>query len=576
MKKHAKEIKIFLLFFVLNALLFLPRFILDQPSSDFFPIKDFTAPKESLYDFLKVFFIRDNYDIFRISADFFALTFLYLYVRRWVHAKWYTIFLYSYFIIILIYQLYHSVFEHIYKTEPLFYNDWKSIQIGFSIVNQGLTFTAVLIVLGLLLVFALLFIMVKKVIYLLAEIKVGRALKMLLLSFSLIFIFNLKYKLVQYSANTVQIQGLFVARNIVGSLKTAEQLEKFNLKKLMASNSYIAFNFKKAPNIYFIAIESYGSVVYKNNELKAKYIHHVDSCAKALQSEGWISASNFSVSPVHGGLSWISYSTIAYGYNFTNQGTYMTLLDDESLDRYDHLFNMLHKKGYRNYRLAPVPEVGKMTIPWDKYSRFYKADEWIRYKDLQYTGKLYGFGPSPSDQYSLNFAYDKIKKRGDGPFSLFFITENSHSPFFAPAHTVQNWKDLNDGTQEKIDDVNFIGLPTLTDYSKAIHYEFDVLTQFILQYGGEDDIFILVGDHQPPFIAKESDGRETPLHIISKNVAFQKSFLSYGFEEGLILSAAAKTMKHEGFYSMFARELIRHYGENYLTLPTYYPNGITF
>jgi hypothetical protein len=576
MFKVTHEKKLWGIFLILNCLLFLPGYLLDIDSNDFFPIHQFTSEKESLYGYLKVFFIRDNYDIFRISIDFFVLTFSFLFFRKWFNQKIYSVIVFVYYILILIYQFYYAVFQHIYITEPLFYNDWKSIKIAFSIVNQGLTLNAVLIALSTLLVLGMLFYSNWKLIQYLAVVKPGRVSKIIFVFFLVVFALNLKYKFVQNRSNTVQTNGLFIARNIFVSLETAEQLKKFDLDKLIASNDYSSFTFKTVPNIFFIALESYGSVLYKNAELRKNYLAEIEKDNTELNENGWYASSVFSVSPVHGGLSWISYSSLAYGYNFTNQGTYATLLDNAELDKYDHLFSMLKKKGYRNYRLVPVPEVGKMSIPWDKYTRFFKVDDWIRFKDINYTGKLYGFGPSPADQFSLNFAFEKIKKENNGPFSLFFITQNSHSPFYSPLHPVDNWESLNDGSMEKINDVNFIGIPKIEDYSTAVNYTLEVLVKFIIEKGTENDIFILVGDHQPPFIAQEKDGLETPIHIISKNETFQKCFSTYGFENGLVISDNPKIIRHEGFYSLFARELIQNYGENIKELPVYYPDGVVF
>ena len=96
---------------------------------------------------------------------------------------------------------------------------------------------------------------------------------------------------------------------------------------------------------------------------------------------------------------------------------------------------------------------------------------------------------------------------------------------------------------------------------------------FIRKNGRSNDIFVIVGDHQPPALG--TTDFKTPIHIISKDATFVSGFLNYGFSEGL-LPETHQEMNHEGFYSMFLREFIRNYGTDSTNLPSYFPNGIHF
>ncbi len=112
----------------------------------------------------------------------------------------------------------------------------------------------------------------------------------------------------------------------------------------------------------------------------------------------------FSTSPVSGGQSWVSYTSVLFGYNIRNQGTFNSLLKNPAMDHYDNLFRVLSQNGYKTFRLNAIPQASNLEVPWEIYSRFYSIDKWINFSDLNYSGKLYGFGPSPPDQYSINFA----------------------------------------------------------------------------------------------------------------------------------------------------------------------------
>ena len=86
---------------------------------------------------------------------------------------------------------------------------------------------------------------------------------------------------------------------------------------------------------------------------------------------------------------------------------------------------------------------------------------------------------------------------------------------------------------------------------------------------------MLFGDHQPPRVSRGEDGWDTPLHIIAKNGDFVASFGEYGFEEGLVVWDSEPTFRHEGFYSLFVRQLLAIFGDG-RSLPPYLPEGVRF
>jgi hypothetical protein len=348
------------------------------------------------------------------------------------------------------------------------------------------------------------------------------------------------------------------------------------MNKFLASNDYQKYRFHKHPNIYLIFIESYGRILLDDPILLATYRENLSKNEALLKSKEWHIASHLSLSPVAGGKSWVSYSNILYGYNFSDEWVFNTVSRYPEINRYNHLLRVLRHRGYKNYRLNSMYPSGSKFIPWDEYARFFAIDQWVKYEDLGYTGKLYSFGPSPNDQYALNAALQHIKRRGEGPFTLFFLNQNSHTPFYSPETVAENWRDINDGSIDINTPSIVLGKPKLEDYIKAIQFQISYLSDFIIKNGTENDIFILIGDHQPIIFPDPEDGFETPIHIISQDSSFVRGFLQYGFNEGLLVKDPLKSIKHEGFYSMFMREFVRNYGEETTDLPEYRPNGVTF
>lgn len=199
-------------------------------------------------------------------------------------------------------------------------------------------------------------------------------------------------------------------------------------------------------------------------------------------------------------------------------------------------------------------------------------DQWILNEDLGYHGSTYGFGECPPDQFAMNFALEQIKKEVKRPYTLFYLTKNSHSPFIIPEMS-GDWRSLNEEEGAKHHHLGFLKKPESKAYFNAIQYQLNNLRNLILEQGKPDDIFLIIGDHQPPVICDPAVfGHQTPVHVVSKNAAFLRGFEAYGFREDLRKSLTAVT--HEGLYSIFLREFMKSFGENYPNLPEYEPRGL--
>ena len=169
-----------------------------------------------------------------------------------------------------------------------------------------------------------------------------------------------------------------------------------------------------------------------------------------------------------------------------------------------------------------------------------------------------------------------VKATTDEPLMFFTITQNSHYPWKPHPELVDDWRMLNQSAPEDEPvDPDTIPLDEMrTNHLNAIEYQLRMLTQFILDVGDENSIFVLIGDHQPPAVSRRADGWSTPMHIISRDAAFVEAFSQYGFIPGLSVTDLEPALRHEGFYSMFMRELLSRYGASKLAQPAYLPEGI--
>ncbi len=568
------ELKFWGCFLLLNFLLFVPRYLFEFDSGTFFPYHIFS--QGGIFYSFKYIFNRENYDIFRFSIDFSILVLLFFLFKRKINLNFASVFLSVFYIIILVYQVYAESFEAIFNVEPFLYNDISSLKTGFEIVSDGKGF---LVVVGLLLLALIIFGIYKFIRYFLRIIKRTNFSKTSGI-FGLILVLLMLYSLFRYGGEQVSSMEFInvsyeLASNVIRSVHTEKEIRNIDLSELKKNYKYDKLNLKISPNIYFIFIESYGKIVYTNREIKESYLSNIANMDSKLAANDFYSASVLSESPVFGGTSWVSYGSVLYGINFLDSKTFDVLTSKKEMNDAVSLIKLLKNSGYKNYRLSSIKPQNDMEIPWDKYTKIYSVDQWIRFQDLNYNGKLYGFGPSPPDEYSLNFAYDYIKKddKKGNPFTLFFISMNSHTPFFAPVISKNNWQELNQNPGELVQKSVFIKKPELKDYGNSINYQLNYITKFIVEKG-ENDLFILIGDHQPPVIAKSKDGFETPVHIIAKDSAFVNGFKKYGFNSGIKISNLENSVRHEGLYTIFLREFMRSYADSSEGLPNYLPEGI--
>lgn len=520
---------------------------------------------------------RYNYDIFRVSADFFFASILFLLAKSWLPFEVWLGLFFVFLVLILTYHIYYQVFESIYQLEPTFYSNALMLKTGAQIFFRKFGWINFGIVVGALVLLALIFFLLKQM--LLAgyhfQWQVGDyliAIPFALLS--LYSLFNYEYRSYGKIVFPSQVQSLI--RNIRQSLTTKAYLDNMDFEKLVGNRPYHHLKLQDRPNIYFLVIESYGRLLYDHPQLFPHYQQYMQQLEQQLTDAQWYSTSHLSQAPITGGASWISYTSALMGFKIKEQGTYLSLMYQEEMQRYEHLVRWLQHQGYKSFRLVPIPSFKGMKIPWDQYRSFYAIDEWIRAKEMQFKGKCYGFGPCPPDQYSLHFAHEHITNRSTEPFFLFFITQNSHSPFLSPSEVVDDWRTLYDASIPPQMSSSIFVRPKLADYRSAIQYQLSFLVDFILKKGTSQDLFFLIGDHQPPTFPKPGAGLETPVHVISKNEALVRSFSNYGFSKGLLVEDKNAYLRHEGTFSLLVRELLQQYGKKGQSVPPYLPEGIGF
>lgn len=386
---------------------------------------------------------------------------------------------------------------------------------------------------------------------------------------------NYRYKLLIY--RTVMSPTYCLFKNIKVSkefdylfFKDEDYFDNYNL--------YKEVRLKEKPDIYFFCVESYGSVLLKKPEYEQRVRPIYKQVQEKLSTKGYGVASSLSTPPILAGGSWLSYTTFIYGTRISGNELYdLIFVQSKAFHTYESVLHFLKRQGYENHLLCPIGGY-EIDIDWDIIKKNFAADNFFDWESLDYQGKTQFFfkiGPCPPDQFSINKA-NLIMQENEGPKSLFFCTLNSHIPYHSPTKIVENWEELNNPKLD-LNETQDKKINQEEKYFQCAKYQLEFISDFIEKQNNDNALYVLFGDHQPPFVTKEKHGLDTPVHVITKNKDFLTTFHTYGFSEGMMPQVTnSASLRHEGFYSLFMKALNKNYGTNPdIELP-YLPNGVKF
>jgi len=578
--KNHPDLSFWLLFGLLNCLLFLPGVLTSETGGAFWAQMAAAWPNPvQLWSNLAIW--RPAPDLARLQLEWLLLVALFVAFRPLRRPATGLLLLPVYFFG-LVYAVYEAVMRSLYQMEPVFYSQYRILTEGFAFLLENVNLPVYDYLLAVVSV-GLLFVVLSTAIRLLTSEDVAGGIShfsQALLALLVVFGMGQAVRYQHYLAQPeMVVSSLFykVQANVQASEQMYATVRSFDDSYVRRAYDYSGQKLVTKPNVYLLFVESYGSVLYKRPDWLRAYTALTDELETTLTANGWHAASALSESTTWGGGSWMAYTSALFGLRIDSDPEYSMLMDRYQMDDFPDLGSFLRGQGYRYYGLSSIA----LELPdakWDRYLRFYGADRWLRYRDLDYTGPKYGWGPSPPDQFALNKARAEIQAETDQPYLLFTITQNLHYPWAPLPEQVADWKALNVPGEDP-PSIDAEGIPhelRRQNYLDAVEYDLRVLVDFILTEKEPNALFILVGDHQPPRVSRKEDGWSTPVHIISRDAALVESLSQYGFEPGLTVSNLTPSLHHAGLHSLLARLLLEQYGDHKLALPAYLPDGVPF
>lgn len=381
----------------------------------------------------------------------------------------------------------------------------------------------------------------------------------------------------EFRNRSVYSATLHMVRNIEYCLVVLKVVRK-DRSHFESCNRFSEVRLSNPPNVVMVCVESYGKLAFDDPKIRTSISATLAEHERALSKRGYHFASNFSEPPIFAGGSWLSYTSLTYGFRLKDVLLFDALFTRESeFSSYESMFHVLRRNHYRNVLLCPLGGIDVNTVDWQSIRRCFNAQQILDIGALQYSGpQVNYFGRvrrfAPPDQYSLNFGYDAARTSGNNPFSLFFCTLNSHYPYQSPTIPVSDWRTLNDPqaplgiTQQST---------TVSRYRDAIAYQLDYILRFALDKADDELLLIVFGDHQPPFLTPEHMGKHTPVHVIARAPAVLEAFHSNGFTRSLDLSTGSpRAIHHEAFLSLLMSGMNSAYGERSTAKIAFEPSGM--
>lgn len=559
---------LFIIYFLsLNFLCFLLGYLVNirnQPN----PFYSFVSNGVGKQSFLSKFYGRKTSDFLRINLESSLLILFLTVVNLETHLASHLVAIVSLWG--LIYMTYTFTFTYFFRRLPMVKADLSFIAIGLTLAKNRKYF----IFIGIFIVLIIFYLLYYKLANVILEFDVSISIYLLVIfivtTLGLKNIFSFPYLI--YHERVVISPSIHFIKNLINSNKYFNLLN-FGEAEVSSKNIYSSFGLFEKPDIVIISVESLGSIAYKDAEVFSGVKEVLIDYDEKFSAKGVHVASSYSTPPQFAGGSWLSVGSLIYGYKMEHDTQYNALFKIHSnFKGYKSILHYFKDQGYDASMIATLGGYEDFQVDWEKIRNVYPMDSFIKIEDIAYTGKLLDFmgqPSSPPDQYSLWKGMELIDSTTGKPKISLFTTLNSHCNWHSPLKLEKDYQELNFIDDFKTTDNT--KKPRKENYTSSIAYQLEVVFDYVSK--NPDKVYIIFGDHQPPFITSDSLGFETPIYVMSKNQELIDGFIREGFDNGL--TNLNHTIKHEGFYSLFMKSFLQVYSKTKENLPIF-PDGISF
>ncbi|GAB2619219.1 hypothetical protein Aab01nite_33200 [Paractinoplanes abujensis] len=278
-------------------------------------------------------------------------------------------------------------------------------------------------------------------------------------------------------------------------------------------------------------VESYGRDAVENPAFNAPVADQLRTGQQELAAKGFHGRSGYLTSPTFGGGSWLAHSTFLSGLWVDNQNRYRNLVATDRLT----LTSAFGKAGFRTVGFEPG-----VTFAWPE-GQFYGYQQIYDSHTLGYHGPMLSWSTMP-DQYVMKKVHDYEFAKAKRPPLLAEVTlTSSHTPW-TPVPEMLPWEQIGDGSvygpvvaaAESPQKLFADGKKVKQAYARSIAYSLDSLISYVRDFGDDNLVLVLLGDHQPASVVVGTNStKDVPISIVAKDPRVLDRIGSWGWTDGL-------------------------------------------
>ncbi len=302
-------------------------------------------------------------------------------------------------------------------------------------------------------------------------------------------------------------------------------------------------------DVLFLFVESYGRSTLEEPLFAPTVDRALVDFELAAEAAGFGARSAWLTAPIQGGQSWLAHATLLAGLRIDNQRRHQSLL----LSDRPTLVSDFRRAGWRT--LAVMPAVDR---PWPE-ARFFGFDRIYDATGLGYVGEPFNWVTMPN-QFTLSALRALELDRSDRPPIMASVALiSSHAPW-TPIPPVLAWEAVGDGSvftaHARAGDP-----PELVwrdpdriraQYLHSIDYVLRTLKSYVLAYGGDNMLFVIVGDHQPARVVTGGVASfDVPIHLLARDAAVLDVIADWDWSVGMRPGANAPVWRMEWMRERF-------------------------
>ena len=531
-------------FAALNLLLFVPLYLIVSRETDFWPFFPSEHPRgpydwgwsglgRSTYEYaMQLLVRRGNRDIFRVSADwvfiFSSLVLASRFARQWrpaaVPLAWFA------YVALFAFMAYSGFVHALFDRPGTLLDDVLMLDSAWIFARDTWGLTAVPYAVAFLGAAAGFGMLVAR--YLGAAWRWGARLDPRHAAAGWVLVnaycaLSLSWFGVVRDDPLIQLQAKHAYFNWQRSQDVLATVEALNGSAVQAAAGLAGTAPRRRPDVFLFSVESYGAALWADDDylvarrgLMARVRNELDALRLPLFTR-------FAAAPVNGGGSWMSTASALSGIRIGSHSAYWAW--KRMARRYPHLVSYLKSHGY--YTLAVQP-----GATWRE--DLYGYDDVIVRQDFSYDGFLYGFGHVP-DQWALEYAFTNRWSRHPPPRFFHFSSVSTHFAWEPPPRITEDVADLEAPQPSFIETrPDYVELALTVpqgwkrDYFVTVAYEWELLLAAFRHRVEPGFVALILGDHQPPFIADGHGDSDVAFHVVTDLPALSGPLATAGFAVG--------------------------------------------